>query len=462
MPEKIETTHVLLENELVVYQRERSSIWQCRYKVGGIWQRASTKERDLKKAQIAAHKLMITAEIRLHDNLPVVTRKFRDVAKQALQRMKTKLANKDGKVSYNDYIKVIEEYLIPILGNRLITNIDAAALDDLDAKRIVKMGKAPAASTILTHNAALNLVFDEAVLRNFLTEANRPKLEVSGRKSERRPAFELNELHAVLENLNAWIERAKNEHSKETRQIMRDYIELLLDTGARPGVELMNLKWRQIKFMMHPTEKRTGHFVSAADNEEPEEVVLYNLNRSVEMSVTGKTGRRTIIGRQPTVKVLQRVALRNYGIQNNVADPLKNINVPTNEDYVLRTKDQKLDVSNSLQKMLERYLEDHNLLKDPNTGQNRVFYSFRHAYATLALTHDRVPIHTLAQQMGTSVLMIERHYSHLKVINAIEQLRGAETRKLIANTKSVDDLYASKIDAKSKKSKLGPIRNVDK
>jgi hypothetical protein len=42
-----------------------------------------------------------------------------------------------------------------------------------------------------------------------------------------------------------------------------------------------------------------------------------------------------------------------------------------------------------------------------------------------------VPIHTLAKQMGTSVLMIERHYSHLQVIQAIEQLRGTNTRKLI-------------------------------
>jgi hypothetical protein len=40
-------------------------------------------------------------------------------------------------------------------------------------------------------------------------------------------------------------------------------------------------------------------------------------------------------------------------------------------------------------------------------------------------------IHTLAKQMGTSVLMIERHYSHLQVIQAIKQLRGANTRKLI-------------------------------
>ncbi len=459
MPKKIETTHVLLENELVVYRRERSSIWQCRYKVGGIWQRASTKERDLKKAHTAAKKLMITAEIRLHENLPVVTRRFRDVAKLAVQRMKVKLANKDGKVSYNDYIKVIEEYLIPILGSRLITNIDGAALDDLDIKRIEKMGKTPAASTILTHNAALNLVFDEAVLRNFLTEANRPKLAVSGRKSDRRPAFELHELHAVLDNLNDWIERAKNERSKETRKIMRDYIELLVDTGARPGVELMNLKWRQIKFMMHPTELRTGEFVSPSSDEEPIEIVQYDLNRAVEMTVSGKTGARQIIGRQPTVRVLERVALRNYGIKNNIADPLKNINLPTNNDFVLRTKDQKIDVSNSFQKMLERYLEDHNLLKDPKTDQNRVFYSFRHTYATLALTHDRVPIHTLAQQMGTSVLMIERHYSHLKVINAIEQLRGVETRKLIANTKTVDELYSSKIDAKSKKRKINNKKN---
>jgi hypothetical protein len=126
MPEKIETTHVLLENELVVYRRERSSIWQCRFKVDGVWQRASTKERDLKKAHTAAKKLMITAEIRLHENLPVVTRRFRDIAKLAVQRMKVKLANKDGKVSYNDYIKVIEEFLIPILGSRLITNIGKA------------------------------------------------------------------------------------------------------------------------------------------------------------------------------------------------------------------------------------------------------------------------------------------------------------------------------------------------
>ena len=60
------------------------------------------------------------------------------------------------------------------------------------------------------------------------------------------------------------------------------------------------------------------------------------------------------------------------------------------------------------------------------------------------LLHDQVPIHTLAKQMGTSVLMIERHYSHLKVVQAIDQLRGEETRRLIDAGGVVDDTYVSK------------------
>jgi hypothetical protein len=34
-------------------------------------------------------------------------------------------------------------------------------------------------------------------------------------------------------------------------------------------------------------------------------------------------------------------------------------------------------------------------------------------YATFALVNDGMDIHALAKQMGTSIGMIERHYSHL-------------------------------------------------
>lgn len=449
MVNKINTTHVLMKNELIVYRRERSEVWQCRFKVGGLWQRATTKETDLVKAKHQARELMIVAEIRKRSNLPVITRKFRSVAALAIQRMEQEQASGNGKVSYSDYIRVINEYLIPFFGSRNITNIDYAVLDQFNAWRISKMGKSPANSTLLTHNAALNRVLDEAVMRNFLTEANKPILEAKGKVGERRPDFDVVEIRAVLQNLEDWITRAKSQKSRETREIMRDYINMIIDTGARPGDELLNLKWKQIKFVMRPTVTPTSQV-----DEEGEQIDLTNLNRSCELVVSGKTGTRTIVAMKRTVEALERIVKRNYGVKNLVTDPFMGVAIPSNNDYVLRTKGQ-VDVRDSFQKMFEHYLKDHNLLIDPRTDQKRVFYSLRHTYATLALTHDKVPIHTLAKQMGTSVLMIEKHYSHLDVVQAIDQLRGEETKKLIDAGGVVDENYKSQAAAKVLSSKKG-------
>jgi hypothetical protein len=240
-----------------MYRRERSKVWQCRFKVDGGWHRATTGEREYEKAKAKADRLRIAAEIRKESNLPVVTRQFRDVARLAIQRMNEEQASNQGKISYSDYIRVINDYLIPILGKHHITSIDSSVLDYLDAERIKQMGKAPSKSTLQTHNAALNRVFDEAVIRSFLTDANRPQLDAKGRESDRRPAFELKEMKAVLAKFEPWIERARTKKSKQLRLLLRDYVESLLDTGARPGKELLDLKWNQIKLASDPKTTKT-------------------------------------------------------------------------------------------------------------------------------------------------------------------------------------------------------------
>jgi len=455
MPDKLETTHVLMANELVLYRRERSTSWQCRYKVDGVWQRASTKQRDLEKAKNAAKKLWVAAEIRKEQNLPVVTRKFRHVAQLAIQRMKDELATGGGKVSYADYERVIEDYLVPFFGNYSITSVDAAALARFSEWRIERMGKAPMQSTLMTQNAALNRVFDEAVQRGFMTPATRPALSNKGKESDRRPAFELEEVRAMRSNFDAWIERGRTPGSRELRALMRDYVEVLLDTGARPGDELLNLKWKQVQFVMRPTATRTGatyehdpseppddpaeDYPIAAPQLQPYEHVTTDLGRSCLMTVEGKTGRREIAGMTETVKAFVRIIARNYGIKNKVTEPFKGIAVPTNDDYVFKTKDKSKPTS--FQKMFESYLDEHSLLIDPATGQKRVFYSLRHTYATMALTHDVVPLETLRVQMGTSISMIAKHYSHLKVRNTLDQLRRSETRRLLDSGAAIDDMY---------------------
>ena len=70
-------------------------------------------------------------------------------------------------------------------------------------------------------------------------------------------------------------------------------------------------------------------------------------------------------------------------------------------------------VTENIHQTFRQFLKDIGLIICPRTGQNRTLYSLRHTYATFALINDGMDIHTLAIQMGTSIGMIERHYSHL-------------------------------------------------
>ena len=439
MAQQADTTVVLLEHELVIYRREHSDIWQCRYKVGGKWQRTSTKEYDLSKAKIKAKDLMVEGEIRKRNNLPVITRRFGDIAKLVVKKMREDLAigaNTKGIKAYAENIRVIEKYLIPILGKRLITNIDYVALEELKAERIKIMGKVPTRSTMLTHNAALNRVFKEAEVRGYLTEISKPILEVEGIKSKVRPAFTIEEVRALLAKFEGWITQSNNKQTVLMRELMFDYINVLLDTGARPGKELLNLRWQQIKPSIKPTVTLTKEQSEGGENLETS-----SLNRSVLMTVDGKTGERDILGMKRTMDAFVRLAKRNYKVEMPLLYPLKNIAVAKNKDYVFVTSNG--DKPTNFNNIFTKFLKTYNLLIDPKTGQNRVLYSLRHTYATLALEHDKVPIHTLTKQMGTSVAMIEKHYSHLKVIQAIEQLRGEESRQLIDAGGVIDEMYDS-------------------
>ncbi len=449
MTARKDTTHVLIERELLLAQRPRSTVWQCRYCIDGMWQHVTTGERDLKLAKKRAHEMLVEAKLRKKMQVAPITRRFRDVAKHTLKRMEKETASGNGKASYRDYTLAINKYLIPILGSHHIDNIDYQTLQKLDDERRKKMGKEPTRSTLLTHNAALNLVFDEAVYRGYMVESSRPKLQTKGKKSERRVEFSVDEVRAIRANFDAWIERARSD-AKPVRQLLKDYVEVLLDTGARPGKELLELRWVQVEIKMYPTIKKTGEIIKGNeyDSEEEDEVTI-NSNKTAILKIrNGKTGARTAIGRLPTVKALNRIAQRNYSktadelIEDGSNDLIFKFKEWLSKEELAAKKRARMITPTSFVKLFNTYLDEHNLLTDPITTKKRQFYSLRHTYATLALTNDRVPIHTLAKQMGTSVGMIEKHYSHLEPVKAVHQLRGEETRLLIDAVGTVDDKYA--------------------
>ena len=69
MREKSENTHILIERQLRIYQRERSAVWQCAFNVDGRWQRTSTNERELAKAKKTAHDILVKANVKKELNI---------------------------------------------------------------------------------------------------------------------------------------------------------------------------------------------------------------------------------------------------------------------------------------------------------------------------------------------------------------------------------------------------------
>ena len=415
MSAKKTTTHAVIDKRLLIYKRERSNVWQCRVSVDGSYQRVSTGTSDLAEAKEKAHELYLEAQFRKKNKLTPITRYFRDVAKHALDTIDKDLASDSSKAIYREY-KVINKYLIEFFGKYHIDNIDYPILEKFDEWRAEKMGKVPTHSTVLNHNAALKRVFDEAIYRGYVVESRLPKLVAKGKKSERRAEFTLDEVRIMRQSFDPWVELARADQ-KDLRALLRDYVNVLLDTGARPGKELLSLKWIQLEVNNKRTVTKTGVIDNTDDDHE--EVLLFNSNRAVILNIQeSKTKARKAIGRQPTINALEQIAQRNFG------KSLKDVLKEKREDYIFQfpayinpkkadkvKRKQGFIRPTSFPKLFENFLEDHNLLIDPITGKDRPLYCLRHTYATLALAHDKVHIHTLAKQMGTSVKMIELHYS---------------------------------------------------
>ena len=161
-------------------------------------------------------------------------------------------------------------------------------------------------------------------------------------------------------------------------------------TGMRHGTESKGIQWRHCEW-------------HTADG------VQY-----MRVYVSGKTGARHLIGKHDLVKVLQRLHSRAIGLKSSKFDDV----LGRESDYVFR-------VENTLpvrffNDTFTKLLKMCNLVED-RAGQKRTLYSLRHTYATQALLAG-TDIHTLAKQMGTSVRMLEMHYSKLTATMAAEKL----------------------------------------
>jgi integrase len=165
------------------------------------------------------------------------------------------------------------------------------------------------------------------------------------------------------------------------RTVTCNFVLIMCNTGMRPP-EAKNLRWRDVTM----AQDRDGRHI-------------------VVLSVHGKGKSRKLVAPESVAKYLDRIRA------------ISKATAP--DDSVFTTIDGA--PAKSLYESLIIDLLTKAGLRKGACGTDRTTYSFRHTYATFRLS-EGVDVYFLAEQMGTSVKMIEDHYGHVNTIKHADRV----------------------------------------
>lgn len=235
-------------------------------------------------------------------------------------------------------------------------------------------------STIRFEMSIFGAVMNYAVKKRYVPASQRfderPKL-----RTMRRDEFTLEEYRKLHTIGRKWIAEKSKPSSLWSRTATYNMILIACNTGMRPP-EMRNLRWRDI--------------MPAKDREGREIVVLF---------VQGKGKSRRLVAPKSVGDYLERIRA------------MSKATAP--DDRVFTTVIGK--PAKSLYSSLIASLLKQANLREGAQGVPRSTYCFRHTYATLRL-QEGVDVYFLAEQMGTSVQMIESHYGHVNTIKHADRV----------------------------------------
>jgi len=285
-----DTTHHMRDGEVVLYLRPDSKVWQVRYKLfDRKWRCVSTRHRQLDWAKRAAGEIYDRARFRQEEGLPQKSIRFDALAKESLKILKVEIERGIRPNTNMDYIRAMNNYLIPFFGKLHLTSITPQKIAEYEAWRNLKMKRIPISSTLANHSSAYNRIVDLAVQQGWVSDrVGIPRLSRKGKKGSPRPSFTKDELVYLLDYMPKWCQQAERKNHREMRELLRDYVELLLTTGMRSGRESMNMLWRHIEWYQ---DGKTDV-------------------RYLRIWVTGKTGGRWLIAKHRAAEAFARLAQR--------------------------------------------------------------------------------------------------------------------------------------------------------
>ncbi len=377
-----------LREGLYIYLQNNSTRWYARFSLDGKWYAKATKTSDFEQAKEKAFEIYTEHKIKFENGIPVKTHKFKDIANETIAWMQNQFDN-GGKKSYRDYIQALNRYHIPFFDNTHITNIDQKKIEEFNKWREGELGRKPAKSTLLNHNAAFNMVFKKAIENKWMMASQVPALDTDGEQGKRRAPFSADEYDKLRETIEQMVDDSRTEKTRQIRELLLSYMDFSLDTGIRTGTEMASITWGDISM------ERQNHNVRFFVKITKGKTIKHTGTRTIVCSEDIDTTIATLRDRFPNRK-------------------------PNDKVFVLLDGSETSELGPTFSAALKKCG-----LKDSADGP-RALYSLRHTYITWQLKSREIRIDILAKQCGTSVAMIEKHYSHIVPSAFAKELSGVE------------------------------------
>ena len=377
-----------LKPGLIIFRRldVQHRNWYCRVKLpkADRYKTVSLKTADITQARELAFDAYADVRFRLKHEVPVFNRPFSQVAKEYTDFQQRRAGI--GQITAKRVRKiesVLRAHLVPYMGSKQVHLIGGESWQNYPFwRRENGTGRAKEGhvsdATIRFEMAIFRAIMSFAASRKYITDA-KPfggKLELA---KMRREAFNPDEYRKLHTYARKWVKEASKPSSVWYRNMAYLFVLIACNTGMRPS-EAKNLRWRDV------------------------------------IIKTDREGRKLVV-----LQVRGKKKTRNLVAAANVADYFERVRaiakVQGPEDRVFTTCTGEPAKSLYLS-MIEDLLKKSELLVGPE-GTVRSTYSFRHTYATFRIS-EGVDVYILAQQMGTSVKMIEDHYGHINTIKNAE------------------------------------------
>ncbi|XNS97136.1 tyrosine-type recombinase/integrase [Vibrio cyclitrophicus] len=295
---------------------------------------------------------------------------------------------------YQDYKRVLNNEIVKDYGKLSIKDFDRASIKSYLTKYAKSTTQLRIRKTTIKH------LFDLAIDKRFIKEYQIPSIpKVEVQSDEVRAMFAKRHLETLNKNFEQFIETSTNRKVRSRRELFRHYFAFLLETGIRPGKEALSLKWSDIYY----------------DND----VLSIRISKG-KIHSKSKTSFREIPLSSVAVDALSDILEHclGMGVFSRLPMLIPNLNNLPKGFIFLRSDAQSTNPQ--YEKVFDQFCDFCSIDKDEFFY---TLYSCRHTYITKQLVKG-VDAYLVATQCGTSVEMIQKHYSKLTAVMRSSELVG--------------------------------------